>query len=52
MGELAIQLRDCVCPVSQEAEAVGTQGGLLEEVAPRPAAAPGYAVGAAEATCS
>lgn len=41
MGELAIQLRDCVCPVSQEAEAVGTQGSLLEEVA-RPAAAPGY----------
>lgn len=37
MGELAIQVTDCMCPVSQEAEAVGTQGGLLEAVAPRPA---------------
>jgi len=51
-GELATQLRDRMCPVSQQAEAVGTQGGLLEEVALRPAAAPGCAVGATEATCS
>lgn len=48
MGELAIQVMDCLCPVSQWA----LREGCWRRWSPGQPEAPGCAVGVTEATCS